>query len=228
MLKQKQITLMLLTLFLILVSSCRKVLEPTEFEMSEYGWTLYSDGEYSKANVWFREAVFEDSTYKDGYNGLGWTFGKLGKIDSSITNFLQGRSRAFRDTTDVDLNLLLAEPPNDVGKESTAGLALAYHAKNIHERAIIYGNSLLYMTRDSSYTVSEGSPNWTFSRDTDLNAKYIIWTLASSYYAQGNFGKSLAHVHQLMSNPTSFAPDSSSAEGWWDLSNKIEFLRDNL
>jgi len=197
-------------------------------DMTEYGWVLYSEGEYGKANTWFREAVYEDSTYKDGYNGLGWTFGKIGKIDSSITNFLNGRARAIRDTTNDDLNLLLSDPPVDVGKESTAGLALAYHAKNNHRRAIIYGNSLLSLTGDSSYTVESGSPKWTFSRDSNLDTKHIIWTLASSHFAQGTFGKSLSHVHQLMSNPTSFAPDSTTAEGWWDLSNKIEFIRDNL
>ena len=92
--------------------------------MTEYGWDLYEEGEYENANVWFEEAVFEDINYKDGYNGLGWTYGKLAKLDSSIANFRQGHALALEDTTDEDLNLLGAEPPHDVAKESIAGLAL--------------------------------------------------------------------------------------------------------
>lgn len=202
-------------------------MEATEIDMSEYGWVLYSDRNYRNAKNWFVEAVFKDSNYKDGYNGLGWTYGKLGEIDSSITNFHRGRTRAFQDTTNEDWNLLLSYPPHDVAKETTAGLALAYHAKNNHKRAIIYGNYLLSMTGDTSYA-APGSPNWTLSRDPNLDATHIIWTMASSYYAQGNFGNSLAHVQQLMSDPASFIPDSTTAEGWWELSEKIEFLRGNF
>lgn len=221
-------TIILLLVVMFLASNCRKTLKPTEVDMTEYGWVLYEEGKYGQSNEWFREAVFEDSTYKDGYNGLGWTYGKLGEIDSSIANFHRGRTRVFRDTTDEDLNLLLADPPHDVGSETTAGLALAYHSKDNHEKAVLFGDYLLAMTADSSYTVSQGAPKWTFSRDSDLNAKHVIWTLASSQFALGHFGKSLAHVHQLMADPTFFAPDSITAEGWWQLSEKIEFLRDNL
>lgn len=212
----------------LLVSNCRKVLSPTEVDMAEYGWVLYGEAKYGSSKDWFVEAVFEDTSYKDGYNGLGWTYGKLGELDSSIVNFREGWNRAFRDTTIEDLNLLGAEPPHDVARETTGGLALAYHAKNNHERCILYGNALLAMTGDSAYTAAQGAPRWSFSRDQKVNARHIIWSLASSHYALGHFGKSLDHVHQLMLEPASFSPDSTKARGWWELSDKIEFLRDNL
>ncbi|MFQ6676288.1 MAG: hypothetical protein ACE5LH_08090 [Fidelibacterota bacterium] len=212
----------------VIILNCRKRLEPTEMDMSEHGWTLYARGEYREANRWFEDAVFEDSTYKDGYNGLGWTFGKLGQVAQSISSFQTGRTLAFQDTTRDDSLLLLSVPSHDVPRETTAGLAMAYHANNSHANAVIYGNSLLALSGDSSYTVAQGDPKWIFSRDSAIDARHIIWTLASSHFALGNFEQSLAHVHQLMSEPASFTPDITTVEGRRELAEKIEFLRDNL
>lgn len=219
--------LMLLIIPMVILT-CRKRLKPTEMDMSEHGWTLYADEEFREANRWFEDAVFEDTTYKDGYNGLGWTYGKLGEVGRSITSFQTGRSMAFSDTTRSDSLLLLSVPSHDVPKETTAGLALAYHARNNHQNAVTYGNSLLALSRDSSYTVSQGDPNWVFSRDPSVDARHIIWTLASSHFALGDFEQSLAHVHQLMSEPDTFTPNVATVEGRRELAEKIEFLRENL
>ncbi|MFQ6674138.1 MAG: hypothetical protein ACE5GH_05060 [Fidelibacterota bacterium] len=224
----KRKTYLIVLLMPLLAWHCRKQLQPTEVDLAEYGWVLYDEGQFRSANEWFVEAVFEDSTYTDGFNGLGWTYGKIGEIDSSLTNFQRGRTLAFQDTTRQDSILLLSVPPHDVPKETTAGLTFAYHAKNNHVNAVIYGNSLLSMTGDSSYAASQGSPRWTFSRDETVNSKHIIWTLASSQFALGNFEKSLAHVHQLMSDPSTFTPKVNTVEGRRELAEKIEFLRDNL
>lgn len=212
----------------LMLWTCRKQVTPTEVEMTEYGWVLYDERQYKPANEWFQEAVFEDLAYKDGYNGLGWTYGKLGMIDSSISTFLKSRSLALEDTTDQDMVLLLSDPPHDVAKETTAGLALAYHAKNSHINAVIYGNSLLSQTGDSSYTAAQGAPNWKFSRDLTVNSKHVIWTLASSHFSLGNFEQSLKHVHQLMTDPGSFNPDVTTVQGRRELSEQIELLRDFL
>ena len=230
MINKRILAIFILALLSLLVWRCRKNMEPTEVDMSEYGWILYVEGEYKKSNDWFVEAVFEDSTYKDGYNGKGWTYGKVGMIDSSITSFQRGQTLALQDTTDRDWNLLFSgdDPPHDPFKECTAGLTLAYHAKNNHMYAVTYGNYLLSITGDSSYTITQGSPNWTFSRDVIMDSKHIIWTLASSQFVLGDFDKSLAHVHQLMLDPDSFAPNLTKVEGRQELAEKIEFLRDNL
>ncbi|MFQ6616777.1 MAG: hypothetical protein ACE5HZ_08470 [Fidelibacterota bacterium] len=218
----------MLFLLPVVILTCRKRLEPTEMDMAEFGWTLYAGEEYREANRWFDDAVFEDSTYKDGYNGLGWTYGKLGELGQSISSFQKGRTLAFEDTTRADSLLLLTVPSHDVPKETTAGLALAYHATSSYQNAVIYGNSLLTLSRDSSYTASQGDPNWVFSRDPTIDARDIIWTLASSQYALGNFEKSLDHVRQLMSEPDSFSPDITAVEGRRELAEMIEFLRENL
>ncbi|MEE9166394.1 MAG: hypothetical protein V3U24_02875 [Candidatus Neomarinimicrobiota bacterium] len=211
-----------------LVWNCRKQLEPTEMDMTEYGWVLYVEEQFQEANDWFLEAVLEDTAYKDGYNGLGWSFGKLGEIDSSITKFQNSRTLALRDTTDEDLILLLADPPHELVKETTAGLALSYHAKGNHVNAVVYGNDLLSRTGDTTYTASQGSPRWSFSRDVTVSAKHIIWTLASSQFSLGDFEQSLVHVQQLLTNPSSFTPDVTTIDGRRELAEKIELLRDTF
>ena len=60
------------------ITGCRKRVTASDEDMSEYGWVLYSESKYDESNEWFVNAVFRDTTYKDGYNGQGWTYGKLG------------------------------------------------------------------------------------------------------------------------------------------------------
>ena len=55
--------------------------------MAEYGWELFETKEYLPSNAWFLDAVSEDSDWKDGYNGLGWTYAKLMVLDSSNSPF---------------------------------------------------------------------------------------------------------------------------------------------
>lgn len=234
--KMDKRVVILFVLLPLMIWQCRKVAQPTEVDMSEYGWILYEEGKqnpvkYVQSNEWFINAVFEDTTYKDGYNGQGWTYGKIGEIDSSISIFARGREYALSDTTDRDLNLLLSDPPHDPVKECTAGLSLAYHASGDYQRAVNFGLEMLTIVGDSSYAVTKGSPKWVFSRDISINSKHIIWTIASSYFATGEFKLSLKYTQRLMSIPSdlTFAnPDAPTVEELRLLVEKIEFLRGNL
>lgn len=216
----KRLSILIAIAISLISWNCRKQLEPTEVEMTEYGWVLYANGDYLNSNDWFQEAVFTDSTYKDGFNGLGWTHGKLGQIQQSIVNF------NLASPLENDVNLLGSG--HNTTQQVIAGLAMAKHANNQHAQAIISGDSLLAVTGDDDYSVNLGDPNWIFSRDTKINSKHIIWVLSSSHFVQGNFDKSLSRVHQLMSDPLTFAPDVNTVEGRLLLAEKIEFLRDNL
>ena len=65
----------------------------------------------------FSNSIIEDNNYQDGYNGLGWTFGKLVELDSAVQTFAIG----------------LSKPPNErittnVSQEILAGLAFAHSA----------------------------------------------------------------------------------------------------
>ena len=225
----RKTTLTVLLASLILFWNCREWVEGDNTHMSDYAWELYALEDYENSNFWFIEAVFDDSVYKDGYNGLGWTYGKLGNIQSSISNFEFGLALVLVDTTDDDINLL--GNGHNVGQQIYAGLTMAYHALGDsvnYVKAVGYGNTLLTMTGDSAYATSQVASSWQFSRDTNVNSRHIIWTLSSSYFALSQFDESLSKVHQLMSNPAIFSPDVSTVVGRRELAEQLETLRGTL
>ena len=79
--KQKQI---IVILFLIgLIGGCRQQYEPIDSDFSQFGWKYYENGDYLGARDWFKEALKDDSTFADAYNGIGWSLGHLGQADSA-------------------------------------------------------------------------------------------------------------------------------------------------
>ena len=197
--------------------------------MADHAWELYALKDYENSNIWFIESAFDDSVYKDAYNGLGWTYGKLGNIQSSISNFEFGLSLILTDTVDVDINLVGSG--HNVGQQIYAGLTMAYHARGDsanYSKAVSSGNMFLAMTGDSAYATSQVASPWQFSRDTNVNSRHIIWTLSSSYFALSQFDESLSKVHQLMSNPAIFSPDVSTVVGRRELAEQLETLRGTL
>ena len=66
---------------MLFLTNCRQPVIPTEEDLAGYGWTLYETGKYQEAREWFY-TVAKDSSYADGYNGIGWCFGKLRQADS--------------------------------------------------------------------------------------------------------------------------------------------------
>ncbi|MFQ6609011.1 MAG: hypothetical protein ACE5EE_10850 [Fidelibacterota bacterium] len=221
--------ILILCMALLFIWNCRKSLEADQTHMGDYAWELYALQDYQNANFWFQEAVFNDSVYKDAYNGLGWTYGKLGNIQSSISNFEFGLTLVLKDTTVEDINLL--GYGHNVGQQIYAGLTMAYHAKGDsvnYVKSLSYGNIFLAMTGDSAYSTSQVATPWQFSRDKSVSSRHIIWTMASSYFALSQFDQCLNKLHQLMSTPSSFAPDVATVEGRRELAEQLETLRATL
>ncbi len=196
---------------LVLLVGCRKEITATEVDMAEYGWQLFDQGNYAESNTWFMNAIHQDSTYKDGYNGLGWTFGKLMELDSSVTYFTQGLPYA------QDPNIL-----ENTKREIWAGLCFANHALGANQDAVHWGDSLL--TELETLT----PPTWSFSHDTTLNYLDVHLTMAISYFSMGHFSPSLDHVQFIVSelNPNaSFTADTSTVVGRQAIAAEIETLR---
>ena len=70
----KQYKLIFFSGFIFFAMNCRQPVIPTEEDLADYGWTLYETGKYQEAREWFYDAVAKDSSYADGYNGIGWCF----------------------------------------------------------------------------------------------------------------------------------------------------------
>ncbi|MBH31807.1 MAG: hypothetical protein CMG71_07455 [Candidatus Marinimicrobia bacterium] len=225
--KISKISFILLMVLFFIATGCRKRVTATDADMSEYGWVLYAEGKFLESNEWFISAVARDTTYKDGYNGQGWTYGKLGEVDSSIVRFEKGLAKALADTTWDDQKLLFSDPSHDPAKECRAGLTLAYHAQSSYGKAIENGLKFLQSAKDETYNASTTStPQWSFSRDEKLNSRHIIWTVSSSYFSEGKYSESQEYANKLNVIDSTF--DFSTTLGIQKLAAEISRLRTTL
>ena len=162
----KYITALVATL--IFSNGCRQPVIPTEEDLAGYGWTLYEQGEYQEAREWFYDAVDKDSSYADGFNGIGWCFGKLRQADSAAAYFHISQTKPFDpyDTPDLDLDLY-------------AGLTFAYSGMHVDSLVRTYAAYVLVER-------PELGP-WYFSHDNKINHLDIRLELALADFNMGYF-----------------------------------------
>ena len=207
---QKPTLLFLLFVGMITVDACRKKYYATAEHMAEYGWELYESKDYLNSNIWFNDAMVKDSKWKDGYNGLGWSYAKLMVIDSSIAHFKTGLEKTQNtwDTTDVHAEIL-------------AGLTFAYHANKNDAKAIEYGRAFL----DS--TVKPLKKSWAFSHDSLLNYLDVRITLAASYFAKSKFDSTIIQVTVILDSLKSseVAITDTTLEGRRQMAKQIMTLQ---
>ena len=183
-------------ILLTLTVGCRKKLFPATDDYSEYGWTVITDGDYTKALSQFQEALTLDPQNVDAYNGLGWIFAKTAEPDSAINYFTLG--------------LGLALPGSQVQLELYTGRAYSYHAKSQYLSSIDDCNEVL--ATDSSFI---------FSRDSSVTANTVATLLAASYFGVGDYTNALLAVQVV---DASFLVDVNTESGVAQLAAKIEAL----
>jgi tetratricopeptide (TPR) repeat protein len=164
----KQYKLILFFVFTLFSMNCRQPVIPTEEDLAGYGWTLYETGKYQEAREWFYDAVAKDSSYADGYNGIGWCFGKLRRADSAAVYFHISQTKPFDsyDTPDLDLDLY-------------AGLTFAYSGMHIDSLVREY----------ATYVLVERPilGPWKFSHDNKINHLDVRLELALADFNMGYF-----------------------------------------
>tara|TARA_B100000586_G_scaffold52963_1_gene35599 strand:- start:970 stop:1626 length:657 start_codon:yes stop_codon:yes gene_type:complete len=209
----KTTVLFILSLGLITVDACRKKYYATAEDMAEYGWVLFETQEYLTSNAWFLDAIKENKDWKDGYNGLGWTYAKLMVLDSSIAHFTTGLEK-----TQYQWN------PVDVQSEILAGLTFANHALGKDAKTIQYGTAFL----DS--TVKPLTQGWAFTHDSLLNYLDVRITLAASYYALGKFDSTILQVTVILDslNSSELVITDTTLAGRKEMAKQIMTLQDYL
>ena len=164
----KQYKLIFFFGFTLFSVNCRQPVIPTEEDLAGYGWTLYETGKYQEAREWFYDAVAKDSSYADGYNGIGWCFGKLRRADSAAVYFHISQTKPFDsyDTPDLDLDLY-------------AGLTFAYSGMHIDSLVREY----------ATYVLVERPilGPWKFSHDNKINHLDVRLELALADFNMGYF-----------------------------------------
>ena len=209
---------LLLSLFILLLifAACRKQWNATEEDMANYGWSLYEQGEYLDSYEWFSNSIREDLDYQDGYNGLGWTFGKLVELDSAVQVF--------------DIGLTKPQNPrmlDIVAHDILAGLTFAHSALKHDSSVVHYGDSLIWLIKQKI-----GEKTWIFPHDSTTNYLDVHVTLALSYYALSDFAESLGHVQSIKTalNPASppYVVNTTTIIGRDQLAAEIEYLQNYL
>ena len=205
-----------ITVLMLIFAACRKQWNATEEDMANYGWTLYEQGDYLGSYEWFSNSVLEDMNYQDGYNGLGWSFGKLVELDSAILAFEEG----------------LTKPQNprileNVSHDILAGLTFAHSALKHDSSVVNYGDSLVWLLEQDA-----DDKTWNFPHDSTTNYLDVHVMLALSYFALSDFTESLEHVQAIKAalNPASplWIVDTSTITGRDQLASQIEYLQNYL
>ena len=201
---------------MIIFTACRKQWNATDEDMANYGWTLYEQGEYLDSYEWFSNSIQEDLDYQDGYNGLGWTFGKLVELDSAVQVF--------------DIGLTKPQNPrmlDIVAHDILAGLTFAHSALKHDSSVVHYGDSLIWLIKQKI-----GEKTWIFPHDSTTNYLDVHVTLALSYYALSDFAESLGHVQSIKTalNPASppYVVNTTTIVGRDQLAAEIEYLQNYL
>ena len=189
---KKHTLLFFVSIGILFIDGCRKNFSATAEHKASYGWEMYELKDYLKSREWFFNSVETDKKWKDGYNGLGWSYAKLLEMDSLDTENI-GSIRTFH------RGLLQPKDPwnsTDVHLEILAGLTFAYHAKGTDKEAVKFGNALI----DSTLIGLNPSRwhSWAFSHDSTLNYLDLRITMASSYFALAEFDSTQVHLKVVL------------------------------
>ena len=189
---KKTTLLFFVSIGILFIDGCRKNFSATAEHKASYGWEMYELKDYLKSREWFFNSVETDKKWKDGYNGLGWSYAKLLEMDSLDTENI-GSIRTFH------RGLLQPKDPwnsTDVHLEILAGLTFAYHAKGNDKEAVKFGNALI----DSTLIGLNPSRwhSWAFSHDSTLNYLDLRITMASSYFALAEFDSTQVHLKVVL------------------------------
>ena len=219
---------------MLIFAACRKQWNATEEDMSSYGWTLFElaseQADYEEVLFWFLNATMEDTSYQDGYNGLGWTYGKLSsfisiegkdvELEDAVKQFLIGEGKTQNPRMD-----------HNVRHDIRAGLTFAYSGLKEDSMAIIYGDLLIS-------ELEEDRETWAFPHEpVDSKGNYptdyldVHITLALAKFVRSttveDFDEVEKHVDAIITakNMGEFNSSYGTIAGQQRLSDMIDSLQ---
>ena len=219
---------------MLIFAACRKQWNATEEDMADYGWTLFKiasdQADYEEVELWFINATMEDTNYQDGYNGLGWTYGKLSsfisiegkdvELEDAVKQFLKGEGKTQNPRID-----------HSVKHDIRAGLTFAYSGLKEDSMAIIYGDLLIS-------ELEEDRETWAFPHEpVDSKGNYptdyldVHITLALAKFVRSttveDFDEVEKHVDAIITakNMGEFNSSYGTIAGQQRLSDMIDSLQ---
>jgi tetratricopeptide (TPR) repeat protein len=132
------------------------------------GWQAYVSKDYKTAVNKFNQAITMNGSLVDAYNGAGWSYALLNRLDTSVIKFTSGRSH---DSTNAEIN---------------AGLGFVENALKSYQPSIQFAGITL-----------QQNATWTFSKDNTINWCDLRVLLAEDYFALSQYNLSLTNVQFL-------------------------------
>lgn len=200
----KKYTILILSILILVLANCRDKLEPEVDDFVEYGWVLYEERDFAGAFAEFQSGLDMDSSYADGYNGMGWCYIEFDDADSAWLFFDEGLLYDNDDSSQVRFEML-------------AGIAFAYHGMGNYNDAIIEAEEL-----------HDLNPIFEFSHNFRINFKDIMILIATCYFSEGDFVQSKSWIEDLLvilDLEPDWDPDVSTPQGQAELALMIEELQ---
>ena len=229
-----------ITMLMLIFAACRKEWTATEEDMTNYGWTIFEKAslmsfdeqqkEYENVLDWFENATKKDTNYQDGYNGMGWTYGKLSIFeidDDDLNNAIDAFLIAEGKTQNPRID-------HNVWHDILAGLTFAYSALKDDSMAIVWGDSLLS-------EIGKDRVTWAFPHEpVDIEGNYptdyldVHITLALAKFVRSttieDFNDSEYHVDAIIlaKKLPDFDANYETIVGQEKLAAKIQELQEYL
>ena len=230
-----------ITMLMLIFAACRKEWTATEEDMTNYGWTLFeqasldlssntAEEDFDYVLKWFEDATKKDTSYQDGYNGMGWTYGKLSIFeidDDDLNNAIDAFLIAEGKTQNPRID-------HNVWHDILAGLTFAYSALKDDSMAIVWGDSLLS-------EIGKDRVTWAFPHESvDIEGNYptdyldVHITLALAKFVRSttieDFNDSEYHVDAIIlaKKLTDFDSNYETIVGQQKLAAKIKELQEIL
>ena len=139
----------------VMFISCSNSTEPEKSakEITDEGWQLFSQQDYSGAEKKFAEAVKLDKNMADAYGGAGWSIAYQKRYSEAVS---QWRTGINNEAVNADIY---------------AGLTVVYQALDSLAECIEAGNKVIAL--DAAYV---------FEHDTKINISLIHGLMAAAHY----------------------------------------------
>jgi len=214
----KIISILLLAFIAI---NCRQDYVPTDEELADYGWILFSENDYIGARDWFKQAVEKDPSYMDGFCGMGWSNGKLGYVDSAYQYFNEGQ--------DLTYDEVRFPSHENLKLDILAGLAFAANAIGNDNLTVSICQAFDYEEETVQASKGDGEWRWTLKEklfssldyDTQINSHDVRLVHAIANFNNGDFANCITHLNQINTDlseeirlPNNFPPQELDINDW--------------
>ena len=207
---------------------CRQNYVPTDDELADYGWVLFSQRDYVGARDWFQRSIDKDSTYMDGYCGIGWSNGKLGYADTAYQYLYLGKDMTYDDIRfPSQLNLPI---------EFTAGLVFASSAIGNDSLTNAHSQEFDFKQTQIQVDLGDGSYRWTLKDvlftsleyDSKIDAQDVRLAWSMAQFNTSQFAECVSNIRIIRDDADIsgvFDPDISTVQGRNEIAKELEKLQ---